>query len=346
MNISQEGLKLIKDSEGLRLNAYLDPVGIPTIGYGTIRYPDGRKVRLGDRITERDAEALLTFECDAVSKGVSELVEVSVNQNQFDALVSFSYNLGLGSLRDSTLLKKLNQSDYQGAAEEFPRWNKGIVNGIKQELPGLTTRRARERELFLKVKGEGSAIKVEESPRDKVTLVEGYHQDDKDVIVAWNKDQVVEIVTLDNSAKDNWVALLRQYPHAVNFQVAPGGKPIPDGERILFTVRGSSIPKVEPPISLGQTLLRGSEGSDVKCLQERLKDLGYYDGPIDGDFGRRTDDGVRGFQGQVSWYGRSGWKSGSKNLGEVMGRCCPTATGNTWAIHSRQELSEIDQDQS
>ena len=108
MNCSRHCLELIGDFEGLRLEAYLDPVGIPTIGYGTIRYPDGRKVQLGESITEREAEAFLTFECNNVGKAVADLVnEEKLNQNQFDALVSFCYNVGIGAFSDSTLRTKL-----------------------------------------------------------------------------------------------------------------------------------------------------------------------------------------------------------------------------------------------
>ncbi len=323
MHVSQNGTALIEKFEGLRLDAYLDPVGIPTIGYGTIRYPDGHKVRLGDRITEQEAEAFLKFECDAVAKGVTHLVKVPLNQNQFDALVSFSYNLGLGSLEESTLLRKLNRGDYQGAADEFPRWNKGIVNGVKQELKGLTRRRSEERELFSKVGGEGTPITVEESPRDKVTLLEGYRQGEKDVIVAWQDDQVVEILTLENSSKDSWVAAVRQYPHAEKFHVAPAEKAIPEGERIVFSVRGSAMAKVEPPRALKRTLARGCSGPDVKRLQERLKDLGYYDGPIDGDFGRRTDEGVRDFQTRFFATAEADGKVGPKTWAKLWGEVTP-----------------------
>ncbi|HAX78659.1 MAG TPA: lysozyme, partial [Cyanobacteria bacterium UBA11372] len=95
MKISQNCLDLIKKWEGLRLHAYKDPVGIPTIGYGTIRYPNGQKVQIGDTITQQEAEAFLQLECDEVAEKVSKLVSgISLNQNQFDALVSLCYNIG------------------------------------------------------------------------------------------------------------------------------------------------------------------------------------------------------------------------------------------------------------
>ena len=105
MNVSQNAIELIAGFEGLRLNAYEDPVGIPTIGYGTIRYPNGTKVRMGDRITEDEAEEFLMHEATKFARDINEIVEgIALNQNQFDALVSFTYNVGPGALSSSTLL--------------------------------------------------------------------------------------------------------------------------------------------------------------------------------------------------------------------------------------------------
>lgn len=135
---------LIKEFEGLYLKAYLDPVGIPTIGWGTIRYPDGSKVRVGDVITLTQAQDYLEHEVSGFVNSVEQLVKVSLNDNQLCALVSFCYNLGAGNFGSSTLLKKLNAGDYVGASAEFPRWNKA---GGKV-LAGLTRRRNAERALF------------------------------------------------------------------------------------------------------------------------------------------------------------------------------------------------------
>lgn len=140
MTINQDGLNLIKSFEGLYLDAYLDPIGIPTIGYG---HTQG--VEEGMTITEAQAEELLRKDLAEFESAVSEAVEVEIDENQFSALVSFSFNLGAGSLFESTLLKLLNQGDFQGAADQFPIWNK--AGG--QELEGLTRRRQAERALFL-----------------------------------------------------------------------------------------------------------------------------------------------------------------------------------------------------
>ncbi|MCP1292527.1 lysozyme [Chromobacterium sp. S0633] len=141
MNISANGVKLIQQFEGLRLKAYQDAVGVWTIGYGHT----GPDVTPGLVISQAQADALLARDLNRFETGVSRLVQVPLNQNQFDALLSFSYNLGLGSLQNSTLLRLLNQRDYAGAAAQFPRWNKA---GGKV-LPGLTRRRAAEQALFL-----------------------------------------------------------------------------------------------------------------------------------------------------------------------------------------------------
>lgn len=141
MKISQKGIDLVKSFEGLELKAYKDSVGVLTIGWGST----GSHVTAGMTITREQAEQLLKKDLERFEKGVSDLVKAPLNQNQFDALVSFSFNLGLGSLKSSTLLKKLNAKDYQGAANEILRWNRAGGKVLK----GLTRRRIAERDLFL-----------------------------------------------------------------------------------------------------------------------------------------------------------------------------------------------------
>ncbi len=140
----EKGLALIKQFEGLRLDAYICPAGVPTIGYGTTKV-NGQAVKVPSTITESQANDYLKSDVKTFEQAVNSAVTVPVTQNQFDALVSFTYNLGPGNLRSSTLLKKLNAKDYAGAADEFPKWNK---SGGK-ELAGLTRRRNAERDLFL-----------------------------------------------------------------------------------------------------------------------------------------------------------------------------------------------------
>lgn len=143
--LSAAGFKLIAEFEGYRDKAYDDGVGVWTIGYGTIRYPNGVRVKKGDTCTKEQAEAykkndLITFE-----NTVNKIVKVPLTQNQYDALVSLTYNIGAGAISSSTLIKELNKSNYKSAADQFLRWNR--AGG--RVLPGLTKRREKERALFL-----------------------------------------------------------------------------------------------------------------------------------------------------------------------------------------------------
>ena len=148
MQTNEAGVALIKRFEGLRLAAYPDPAhgwAVPTIGYGHTSAAGAPQVKRGMRITEAEAEAVLRADLGQYERAVTEAVTVSLTGNQFSALASFTFNLGAGNLRSSTLLAKLNRGDHAGAAAEFTRWNRagGVV------LPGLTRRREAERDLFL-----------------------------------------------------------------------------------------------------------------------------------------------------------------------------------------------------
>ncbi|EUL63066.1 hypothetical protein P838_04401 [Enterobacter hormaechei] len=145
MQTSEKGIALIKQFEGCKLTAYQDSVGVWTIGYGWTQPVDGKPIRARMTIKQETAERLLKTGLVSYESDVSRLVKVGLTQGQFDALVSFTYNLGARSLSTSTLLRKLNAGDYAGAADEFLRWNKA---GGKV-LNGLTRRREAERALFL-----------------------------------------------------------------------------------------------------------------------------------------------------------------------------------------------------
>ncbi|MBW2956142.1 MULTISPECIES: lysozyme [Hafnia] len=145
MRVSENGINLIKQFEGCRLTAYQDSVGVWTIGYGWTQPVDGKPVGKGMTITQQKADDLLKQGVIQYENGVNSLVKVQLNQNQFDALVDFAYNLGVNALKGSTLLRKINTGDYAGAANEFTKWNKA---GGK-ELVGLTRRREAEKSLFL-----------------------------------------------------------------------------------------------------------------------------------------------------------------------------------------------------
>jgi lysozyme len=136
---SQRGLELTKHFEGLRLKAYLDGGGVPTIGYGHTN-----KVKMGDVWTAQTAEQMLRVDVADSEYAVNRLVKVEINQDQFDALVDFVFNLGEHAFETSTLLRKLNAGDVKGASAEFPRWNKD--NGVV--VKGLTARRVAEQAMF------------------------------------------------------------------------------------------------------------------------------------------------------------------------------------------------------
>ena len=145
MEISQICLDLIKKWEGFRANAYLDPVGIPTIGYGTIRYPDGSKVKMGEKITMKKADELIQWH---VNKIASKIPALNVNQNQYDALVSFVYNVGIGAFLRSTLYRKCKANpDDPTIKDEFMKW-KRAGGKVSQ---GLINRRTDEYNLYAKI---------------------------------------------------------------------------------------------------------------------------------------------------------------------------------------------------
>jgi len=136
MQTSSAGLALIKEHEGLRLDAYLCPARVWTIGYGHTG-----DVHPGQRITEAMADLLLQSDLKSFERAVNAAVKVPLTQGQFDALVSFAFNVGAGAFRLSTLLRVLNEGDYRAAAKQFDRW----VHGGGKVLPGLVRRRRDER---------------------------------------------------------------------------------------------------------------------------------------------------------------------------------------------------------
>lgn len=138
--------RLIKMFEGLSLKAYRCPAGIPTVGYGNTRYPNGKAVRMGETITKEQADSMLEYTVREFAEGVDKLVG-KVSQNQFDALVSFAFNVGLGNFGKSTLLRKVNANPNDPSIrDEFLRWNKAAG----KVLAGLTRRRGVEAGLYFK----------------------------------------------------------------------------------------------------------------------------------------------------------------------------------------------------
>ena len=145
MSVSNKGVDLICEFEGKRLVAYDDGVGVWTIGFGTIKYPSGNRVKKGDTCTLDQAKEYMRHDLIEFEHTVNSSVKVPLNQNQFDALVSLAYNIGSNAFKSSTLVKKLNSGDYQGAADQFNVW----VNAGGKRMQGLVNRRDKEKLLFL-----------------------------------------------------------------------------------------------------------------------------------------------------------------------------------------------------
>lgn len=143
MKVSVKGLALIKHFEGLFLDAYLDPVGVWTIGYGHTA-----TAKKDMKITEAEAEKLLRDDLASHEKFVADKVTANLTEDQFSALVSFAFNVGNGAFAGSTMLRLLNAGKTTKAAEQFGAWVKGTIGGKKVTLPGLVRRRAAERLLF------------------------------------------------------------------------------------------------------------------------------------------------------------------------------------------------------
>lgn len=144
MQISNNGIDSIKREEGERLTGYADSRGIPTIGVGHTGMVNGVPVRIGMKISPETSSALLKYDLGNVEEAISDYVKVPLTQNQYDALCSLIFNIGVTAFHNSTLLRYLNAKDYRGAADQFLAWKRA---GNNPDI--LLPRRKRERELFL-----------------------------------------------------------------------------------------------------------------------------------------------------------------------------------------------------
>lgn len=207
MKISQACLDLIKEFEGFSTKAYICPAGKPTISYGLTRYADGRAVRIGDKLSTAQAKNEFMKVLQHYINAVNSKVQVVLTQHQFDALVSFCFNVGVGSFSGSTLLRKLNKGDYKGAARELLRWNKATVKGKSVILPGLTRRRQAEKKLF-ETEGSGIGTKAEATWLKLVAV------DKKFKVIAYRGSEKVREDILDSPHKGDLIDLLNSYPNA------------------------------------------------------------------------------------------------------------------------------------
>lgn len=147
MNLNEAGKNLIKSFEGCKLKAYKCPAGLNTIGFGSTFYPDGTKVKEGDVITKERADELFDAIADDFVKKVKPLIKKELSDNNFSALVSFAYNAGVGNLKNSTLLKKVNANPNDETIRgEFLKW----VRANNKVLAGLERRRKAEADLYFK----------------------------------------------------------------------------------------------------------------------------------------------------------------------------------------------------
>jgi lysozyme len=146
--VSKIAISLIKEYEGFKDYAYIDTDGTPVIGYGLSRI-GGIPVQIGDRISSTQADAALNSHLQEIHRELDKVIKVDLSDRQLSALASISFNVGIDSIKSSTLVAKINAKDYPGAADEFLRWDKANLQGTLVQMPGLTRRRVAERQLFL-----------------------------------------------------------------------------------------------------------------------------------------------------------------------------------------------------
>ena len=253
---SQKGIDLIKSFEGCRLTAYQDSVGVWTIGYG---HTAG--VYQGMTITEKEAEDFLRSDLGTSESAVNRLVTYSMNQNQFDALVSFTFNVGSGNFGSSTLLKKLNQGDITGAANEFDKW----IQAGGQVLEGLVKRRAAEKELFL----NGTVTGGGETPSTGDATISAFQ--------TWLNSNYSVGLTVDGKYGNNTKkAAIKAYQKILGVTA--------DG---VFGAASKAAVK---------TLKAGSRGNDVHIMQGMLYCRGFNPNGVDGVFGPGCTTAVKNFQ--------------------------------------------------
>lgn len=200
-HISDEGLSKIKQYEGKRLKAYKDVGGVWTIGYGNIRH-----AKPNMEISDQQADAFLREDIATFEQAVERLVKVPLNDNQFAALVSFSFNVGAGALEKSTLLKKLNAGDYECVPNELLKWNK--VQG--KAITGLTNRRNAEGGLWVKGQPVSSQYVEPETPKGSVPVQQkiGFALTSVGTVVSTAAEQLAPVSDTNSTLKGLFVGLI------------------------------------------------------------------------------------------------------------------------------------------
>lgn len=148
LTISPNGVKLIQSFESFSSKAYLDSIGLATIGYGTTIYPDGRHVALGDTCTQEEATNYMMHDLQNFETAINHAIHNTPTQNQFDAMCSLCYNIGIANFRASSVLRNFNNNKLEDAQHSFLLWDKVHVHGVSEELKGLLRRRLAEAVLF------------------------------------------------------------------------------------------------------------------------------------------------------------------------------------------------------
>lgn len=146
--VSVTAINIVKEFEGFESQAYVDTDGTPVIGYGLSKIA-GKPVQIGDRISPEQADAALNTQLQEIQQELDKAISVEISDRQLSAITSLSFNVGVDFIEESTLVRKLNTGDYNGAANEFLRWDKANVRGQLVQMAGLTRRRQAERTLFL-----------------------------------------------------------------------------------------------------------------------------------------------------------------------------------------------------
>ena len=245
MEISNNGLNLIAKWEGFRTDAYLDPGNVWTIGYGTTKWPNGKPVEKGQTINKVEAWDLLRIQAQEHANTIENYVKVPLNQNQYDALASFQYNLGRYILKNSTLLKYLNNRQWEQASKEMLLY---CYAGGKK-LQGLVNRRLDETALFLKPVATIEVIKkidyVEIDKEPKIFRIQsGKYSSQKAMVDAMSsaiqQGFLSYVEPAKGNSKDNGWRFISGWYKKLEDAITVAERAIINGKLSYATIRGTA----------------------------------------------------------------------------------------------------------